>query len=431
MSTPTLHAKSQGWPGLGGGKDDGANDISVDAALAFMLDSVAAGGGEEAVALRAARGRVLASDLISPIDVPAHDNSAMDGYAFNGTQLGTAPLQLRVAGLALAGQAFQGYVDPGCCVRIMTGAVMPAGCDTVIPQELVLQADDTCITIAPDSVRAGDNRRRRGEDLALGLPALPAGRVLRAADLGLAASLGIAQLSVKPRLRVACFSTGDELYALGETLAPGCIYDSNRYSVGALLEEMGCEVIDLGIVRDDPRQLEAVLHKAADADAIVTSGGASSGDADHTVQVMARLGEVLFWRMAMRPGRPFAFGRIAAGTDSGPRPWLFGLPGNPVAAMISFLFLVRPVLRKMMGSADSAPMLVPAIAQSEMRKRPGRTEYQRAVVERDGARLLVRLTGAQGSGILRSMSEANAIVILPAHLATVRPGDSVEVLLLD
>ncbi|MCG2582810.1 molybdenum cofactor guanylyltransferase [Massilia sp. TS11] len=381
----------------------------------------------EALPLAQALGRVLAQDLMSPIDVPAHDNSAMDGYALRGADLpASGSASLRVSGTAYAGQPYTGSVAAGACVRIMTGAVMPDGCDTVIPFELVSAADAAAITITAGSVRPGANRRFAGEDLRAGRPALHAGRVLRPADLGLIASLGIASVSVRRRLKVAVFSTGDELRAAGEPLGPGAIYDSNRSSVCAMLARLGCEVRDLGIVRDDPDALEAALRAAsADADAIITSGGVSSGDADHTRAVLARLGEVAFWKLAMRPGRPLAFGRIGA------RAMLFGLPGNPVATMISFYFFVREALLTMMGASLPLPLLR-VRSQGPIRKRPGRTEYQRGIVELGGdGRQHVRLTGNQGSGILRSMVEANCIVVLPAEQGDLAAGDEVDILLFD
>ncbi|HVL76853.1 MAG TPA: molybdopterin molybdotransferase MoeA, partial [Noviherbaspirillum sp.] len=275
-----------------------------------MLDAVQPLTGSETAPLRQARMRVLAEALVSPIDVPAHDNSAMDGYAFDGAKLTGGRMQLTVAGTALAGQPYKAVVKDGECVRIMTGAMMPPGCDTVIPLEATQSADGV-VRFATADVKRGANRRLRGEDLARGQEALARGRLLRAADLGLAASLGVPALPVLPRVRVAYFSTGDELREPGSRLDEGCVYDSNRYTLTALLEQTGCEVIDLGAVADDPKALADTLTRASMADAIITSGGAAAGDADHTAKVMASMGEVLFWRLAMKPGRPFAFGRIA------------------------------------------------------------------------------------------------------------------------
>jgi molybdopterin molybdotransferase len=387
--------------------------------------------GVEKVALRAALGRVLAEDIISPISVPAHDNSAMDGFAFDGAGLSPDhPTRLKVIGTDFAGRPSGLHPGPGQCLRIMTGAVMPAGCDTVLAQEHAAGIEDDCVTIAPRSVRAGDNRRLAGEDLMAGRAALPAGKTVRPADLGLIASLGIAEVAVRRRLRVAFFSTGDELRSVGEPLAQGCVYDSNRYTLFGMLTRLGCELVDMGIVRDDPAALETALRDACQsADAIITSGGVSAGAADYTRDIMARLGEVAFWTIGMRPGRPMAFGRVGA---DGHEAFLFGLPGNPVAVMVSFYFFARPALLRMMGAEAPADLMVQACSVAPIRKKPGRTEFQRGVlaIAADGRRE-VRLTGAQGSGILRSMTEANCIVVLPDEQGNIAAGDVVQVLMFE
>lgn len=381
----------------------------------------------ERVALRSALGRVLAEDIVSPIDVPAHDNSAMDGYALRGSDLAeSGPTRLRIAGTGLAGQQFEGAAGPGECVRIMTGAVMPEGFDTVVPQEFVT-VEGQEVVVPPGAVRPGDNRRLRGEDLARGRPALPAGKLLRPADLGLLASLGQAEVPVWRRLRVAFFSTGDELRSIGEPLEPGCVYDSNRYTLYGMLQRLGVELLDLGVVRDEPQALERAFRTAAEsADAIITSGGVSVGEADFTKQMMARLGEVTFWRIAMRPGRPMAVGRIRSGAHEAV---LFGLPGNPVAVMVTFYAFVRDALLAMSGATPAPLPLLRARSAMALRKKPGRTEYQRGVVSRrpDGD-WEVRITGSQGSGILRSMSEANGLVVLHHEQGAVTTGDWVDVL---
>ncbi|MDB5797896.1 MAG: molybdopterin molybdotransferase MoeA [Paucimonas sp.] len=384
----------------------------------------------EKLAIRAALGRVLAQDIISPINVPAHDNSAMDGFALRGGDLGADPVRLRVVGTAFAGRAYAGEVGRGECLRIMTGAVMPAGCDTVVPQEFTRDADEQAVTIPPGVVRTGDNRRFAGEDLAAGQPAVVRGRILRPADLGLLASLGIAEVPVQRRLRVAFFSTGDELRSLGETLDEGCVYDSNRYTLYGMLRRLGCEVIDMGVVRDEPAALEAAFRSAAEnADAIITSGGVSVGAADYTRDMMAKLGDVCFWTIGMRPGRPMAFGHISSG---GRGAYLFGLPGNPVAVMVTFYFFARDALLHMMGANPDPLPLMPAVSEAPIRKKPGRTEYQRGILgmAADGRRS-VRITGSQGSGILRSMSEANCMVVLHHHQGNVAAGDVVDVVLFD
>jgi len=312
----------------------------------------------------------------------------------------------------------------------MTGAMMPAGLDTVVPQEFA-QVDGDRVTIPAGVVRRGDNRRLAGEDLARGEVALHAGRVLRPADLGLLASLGQAEVPVRRRLRVAFFSTGNELRSIGETLPAGCVYDSNRYTLWAMLQRLGVDLLDMGVVRDEPEALAAAFRSAArDADAVITSGGVSVGEADHTKRVMAELGDVLFWRIAMRPGRPMAIGRIDSG---GHAAILFGLPGNPVAVMVTFYALVRDALLAMSGAAPQPLPLLRAASAEPIRKKPGRTEYQRGIVTRaaDGGEWQVRITGSQGSGILRSMSEANGLVVLHHAQGDVAAGEMVDVLPFD
>ncbi|WP_296229457.1 gephyrin-like molybdotransferase Glp [Ralstonia sp. UBA689] len=407
------------------------NALPVAQAQAIMRGFVQPVSGFARVPIRSALDRVLAEDVLSSIDVPSHDNSAMDGFAFASAELsnGTGDVSLRVIGTAYAGVAFDGTPGAGEAVRVMTGAVMPANCDTVIPQEFT-QGDDANVRFARDAVRAGDNRRLRGEDLACGSPALSAGRILRPADIGLLASLGIAEVPVRRKLRVAFFSTGDELRSIGEPLDTGCVYDSNRYTLHGMLSRLGVELLDMGVVRDDPAALEAAFRTAAEnADAIITSGGVSVGEADFTKQMMAKLGDVTFWKIAMRPGRPMAFGRITSNNHSA---FLFGLPGNPVAVMVTFYHFVRGALLRMMGATDVGAPLVPAVSVAPIRKRPGRTEYQRAIASlSDRGQLEVRLTGQQGSGVLRSMSEANCFIVLAHEQGQVNAGDTVQILLFD
>jgi molybdopterin molybdotransferase len=395
----------------------------VNEFLAHLVHPVAE---VESVGIFEALGRVLAQDVISPISVPPHDNSAMDGYAFAGAQLkDDSPLALEVAGTALAGKAWQGTVGPGQCVKIMTGAIMPTGLDTVVPQEFV-QVADGLVSIPPKLLRAGDNRRLKGEDLQQGRAALHAGTRLGPAACGLVASLGLPAVPVKRRLRVAYFSTGDEILSLGEAPREGAVYDSNRYTVFGMLTRLGCEVIDMGVVRDDPALLESAFTTAASkADAIVTSGGVSVGEADYTKAMMKKLGDVAFWRIAMRPGRPMAVGRIGASV-------LFGLPGNPVAVMVTFLAFVRPALLRMMGSIAADLPLLKARSTEAIRKKPGRTEYQRGLVTTapDGA-LQVRTTGSQGSGVLSSMVQANGLIVLHHAQGNVGAGDAVDVMMFD
>ncbi len=370
--------------------------------------------------------RVLAQDVISPVSVPPHDNSAMDGYAFDGSQLrADAPLTLTPVGTALAGKAWAGVVGPGQCLRIMTGAIMPAGLDTVVPQEFV-KTEGEAITIPPGLLQAGDNRRFKGEDVMQGQPALRQGTRLSPAALGLAASLGVPTVRVWRRLKVAYFSTGDEILSLGEAPREGAVYDSNRYTVFGLLKRLGTEVLDYGVVSDSPEQLEATFRRAAaEADAIITSGGVSVGEADYTKAMMKKLGDVAFWRIAMRPGRPMAVGRIDKSV-------LFGLPGNPVAVMVTFLAFVRPTLLQMMGCTAAPPPLLRARCLEAMRKKPGRTEYQRGFVSAapDGG-LQVRTTGNQGSGVLSSMVQGNGLIVLHHGQGNVAVGDEVDVMMFD
>ncbi len=404
--------------------------LPVAQAQEFIARLVPRVQGVEMLPLRSALGRVLAHDIVSSINVPSHDNSAMDGYALKGADLAVdADTVLQVVGSGFAGQGFQGAVAPGQCVRIMTGAVMPDGLDTVIPQEFV-KADTDRIVIPAGVVRSGDNRRLAGEDLACGEAALAAGRLLRPADLGMLASLGQAEVPVMRRLRVAFFSTGNELRSIGQSLDEGCVYDSNRYTLWGMLQRLGVEVLDMGVVRDDPAELEAAFSAAArDADVVITSGGVSVGEADYTKMIMAKLGDVLFWRIAMRPGRPMAIGRIES---EGHSAILFGLPGNPVAVMVTFYALVRDALLAMSGAAPAPLPMLRAVSAGAIRKRSGRTEYQRGIVAptADGG-WEVRVTSSQGSGILRSMSEANGLVVLGHEQGDVAAGDVVSVLPFD
>lgn len=404
------------------------NALPVALAQKIIGSFIAPVNAIEKVAIRAALGRVLATDIVSPINVPAHDNSAMDGYALRGIDLvADTDLTLRIIGTAYAGRVFDGAVGSGECVRIMTGGVMPNDCDTVVPQEFTRNATNNNITLPAGVVRAGDNRRLKGEDLAAGQAALCKGKILRPADLGLLASLGIAEVPVQRRLRVAFFSTGDELRSIGEPLDAGCVYDSNRYTLYGMLTRLGCDLIDMGVVKDDPVALEAAFRNACEnADAVITSGGVSVGEADYTKQIMAQLGDVAFWTIGMRPGRPMAFGRINSGGKSAT---LFGLPGNPVAVMVTFYFLVRDALLQMMGASPAPLPLLRASSQAPIRKKPGRTEYQRGILSTDAkGQQQVRITGSQGSGILRSMSQANCMVVLHHEQGNMAAGEMVDVL---
>ena len=418
------------------------SSLRADKVNAFLAELVKPITDIETIALFDGLNRVLAYDIISPISVPPHDNSAMDGFAFDGIQLNKhQPLMLKVIGTAFAGKAWQGSVAHGECVKIMTGAIMPEGLDTVVPQEMVTvvvtpNAEKTHITIAPNILQQGDNRRKAGEDLQQDSPALQKGAHLTPAALGLIASLGLPTVHVYRKVRVAYFSTGDEILSLGDAPREGAVYDSNRYTVFGLLTRLGCEVIDMGVVRDEPALLEAAFAQAAKlADAIITSGGVSVGEADYTRAMMKKLasestdnaGGVAFWRIAMRPGRPMAVGRLGEKSAI-----LFGLPGNPVAVMVTFLAFVRPALLQMMGSNASHPPLLKAKCTEAIRKKSGRTEYQRGTVSTapDGT-LQVKTTGNQGSGVLSSMAQANGLIVLHHDQNSIEIGDEIDVMMFD
>ena len=380
----------------------------------------------ERLGVRAALGRVLAEDVISPLNVPAHDNSAMDGYAVRFADLKSdGEVTLKNAGTSFAGVPFKGTVGAGQCVRIMTGGVMPAGTDTIVMQEHA-KAEGDKITVGKGH-KKNQHLRRAGEDLATGQVALKRGITLRAADIGLISSLGVGEVTAYRKLRVAFFSTGDELVSIGTQPKEGQIFDSNRYTIHAMLARLGCEVMDMGVVRDDPALLEkAFKDAAAAADVVITSGGVSVGEADFVKALLDKLGEVVFWKIAMKPGRPLAYGKIG-------NAHFFGLPGNPVSVMVTFYQFVRDALLKLSG-CDPVPV-VPTFkvpCTSSLKKAPGRTEFQRGILTQDAAgNWSVRVTGEQGSGILRSMSEANCFIILPTDQGNVVPGTPVDVQVLE
>lgn len=376
--------------------------------------------------LRDALGQVLAHPVISPRNVPNHVNSAMDGYALRGDDLPTDSIgEYRVLGKAFAGQAFAGECGKGECVRIMTGAPMPAGTDTVVIQEHTEVGADGTVRIGTGH-RAGQNVRQAGEDIAEGSVVLTAGHRVNPADLAVLASLGIAEVSVIRPLRVAFFSTGDELRSIGEPLSAGQVYDSNRYALYGMLKNLNVDILDMGVVRDDAASLDTALRQAsATADVVITSGGVSVGEADHIKGILRTLGQINFWKIAIKPGRPLAFGHLG-------KALFFGLPGNPVAVMVTFLQFVQPALLKLAGEIPSEPLLLDAVCQNRLKKRPGRTEFQRGIVRRDTAgKWIVEKTGNQGSGILSSMSKGNCLIILPETAATIEPGDTVQVQLFD
>ena len=394
--------------------------LRVDKACEAIRSCLTPISETEEVPIREALGRVLAQEIVPEINVPAHDNSAMDGYAVRFADLDQP---LREVGTALAGKPYAGTVGRGECVRIMTGAVIPDGADTVVIQEVVKKEGDRIVV--PPGQKKAQNVRYAGEDLAKGKPVLHPGELLRPAELGLIASLGIGEVKVKRRLRVAFFATGDELASIGAPLKAGEVYDSNRYTLHGMLSRLGVVLIDMGVVRDRPQDLEKAFRKASDlADVVITTGGVSVGEADFVRELMAKLGEVLFWKIAMRPGRPMAFGKIG-------NAFLFGLPGNPVAVMVTFYQFVRDALLFLSGREAAEIPLLKATAAENMRKVPGRTEYQRGIVFREGAEWKVRTTGQQGSGVLRSMSEANCFIVLEHERGSVSAGEPVSVQLFE
>jgi len=397
------------------------NSLSVEQALERIEQGLQAIGAKEQVTIRSALGRILAEDVLSKINVPPYENSAMDGYAVRGADLPTeGKTQLSIVGTSFAGQPYMETVEAGQCARIFTGAVIANGTDTVIMQEHV-ERDGDIISIGTGH-KTGQNVRPLGEDMRIGETVLKAGKRLSPADIGLLASLGIPEVKIFRRLRVAFFSTGDELCAVGEIPQAGQIYDSNRYTLYGMLTRLGVELIDMGVVHDKPEDVEnAFLSAAKGNDAIITSGGVSVGDADYVTDTLRRIGEVNFWKVAMKPGKPLTFGKIQDAV-------FFGLPGNPVSAMVTFYQFVQPALQRMMGQKQVVQTRLTVPCVSSLKKRAGRMDFQRGILERDEqGRLVVRSTGKQGSGILSSMSQANCFIILPVECGNVAAGSEVLV----
>jgi len=404
------------------------NSLPVDRARAFIREFLTPVTAIERVHIRDALDRVLAADVESPFDVPGHDNSAMDGWAVRFADLDSAAeTTLTRIGESFAGKPFGGQLGPGSAVRIFTGGVLPRGADTVVMQERAREVPGG-VAIAPGAVtKAGQNRRFAGEDLKRGAVVFRAGQPVRPAELGMLASLGINEVSVYRRLRVAFFSTGDELRSIGQPLATGEIYDSNRYTLYGMLKRLGCDFVDMGVVPDVPEVLERAFRSAAEAaDVVITSGGVSVGEADFVKTLLDKLGEVLFWKIAMKPGRPLAYGRIG-------NAHFFGLPGNPVSVMVTFYEFVRDALLVLQGRSSVVPVpTFKATLAAPIRKAPGRTEFQRGVLSPDGAGgWQVRTTGDQGSGILSSMSQANCFIVLPTETGNVDAGTPVDVQVLE
>ena len=399
-----------------------AGTLKVEQARQRIIDSIEPIIASEKLTLRNALGRVLAEDIISPISVPGHTNSAMDGYALAGEDLPqTGDRVYQLIGKSLAGAPFDGNCEAGQCVRIMTGAVMPAGTDTVVMQEQVKTVDADSVRIG-DGHRAGQNVRQAGEDITSGGTVLQASHTLTAADLGILSSLGTGEVRVRRRPRVAFFSTGDELRSIGEPLAEGDVYDSNRYSLYGMLKRLDVDLLDMGVIRDNEDALRRAFSEAASmADVVITSGGVSVGEADYIKPILEETGEIHFWKIAMKPGRPLTHGRIGNSL-------FFGLPGNPVAVMVTFYQFVQPALQYLASSRTAPPLTVMATCSDAIYKRKGRYEFQRGIMEQhaDGT-LTVSKTGQQGSGVLMSMSLANCFILLPEDCDGVAAGEQVRV----
>ena len=404
------------------------NSMPVDRARTLIRQFLTPVTATERMHVRAALDRVLAEDVVSPVAVPGHDNSAMDGWAVRFADLAAdGETTLPRIGESFAGKPFAGTFAPGTAVRIFTGGVMPPGTDTVVMQERATEVDGGVRVAAGAVTRAGQNRRFAGEDVKQGQVVFRRGQPVRPAELGMIASLGVNEVTVYRRLRVAFFSTGDELKSIGTPLAAGEIYDSNRYTLYGMLVRLNCEIVDMGVVPDVPEALEnAFATAAANADVVITSGGVSVGEADFVKQLLDKLGEVLFWKIAMKPGRPLAYGRIGGAH-------FFGLPGNPVSVMVTFYQFVRDALLVLQGRADVTPVpTFRATLAAPIRKAPGRTEFQRGILTpAPGGGYEVRTTGDQGSGILSSMSQANCFIVLGTDTGNVAAGEWVDVQLLE
>jgi len=407
--------------------DYDSNSLDAKQALQQILTQLQPISETEVLPIRDALGRTIAEEIRSKIDVPGHTNSAMDGYAINGAELPSQDQQaFAVVGTAWAGQPYLGNVNSSECIRIMTGATMPENTDTVIMQEHVQKDGDNILV--DNTNELGQNVRQAGEDITTGEITLSRGDFISPAKLGLLASVGICEVRVFKKIRIAFFSTGDELQPVGNVLEKGQIYDSNRYTLYGMLARLDVEIIDMGVIKDKKDAVKQAFNKAAlCADVVITTGGVSVGDADFVKETLESIGKINFWKVAMKPGRPLAFGKIK---DA----WFFGLPGNPVSVMVTFYMFVQPALKKMMGSDYHEPLIINVTSNSKLRKRLGRIEYQRGILTRiehsdpTVYNYEVIKTGAQGSGVLRSMSDANCFIILPTDSSGVEIGDSVQVL---
>lgn len=421
MTTPSLNELISNPSCM---EDYDPNAMSVAQAKTYIQQYLQVVSDKETLPIHDSLGRVLVQDVICPCNVPNHNNSAMDGFAFQHVD-GIQPLQ--IIGTTFAGKPFQGSLAPGQCVRIMTGGVIPVGADTVVMQERTT-VNGELLTIT-DIPKMGANVRLAGEDLALGQTVLHAGHVIQPADLGLLASLGFAYVNVYRRLKVAFFSTGDELVSVGNPLAVGQIYDSNRYTLYGMLVRLGAEISDLGAIPDNPVLLEKILLSAAAShDVIITSGGVSVGEADYMKALLAKHGEVLFWKMNMKPGRPLAYGIVHT---EGHSAHYFGLPGNPVATMVTFYQFVRDALLRMMGATPKPFPTFQVICTQAIKKAQGRTEFQRGLLYQADGRWKVRPLPNQSSGVLSSMSLANCFIVLGEEVGNLEADTLVNVQLFE
>jgi len=401
--------------------DHSSHLLTIEDALQQIENTIQAIDIEKQIPIRDALNGILAEDVRSQINVPEHINSAMDGYAILGSNLpkqGT--ISLSILGIAYAGVPFTKSVKSRQCVQIFTGAALPEGTDTVIMQEHVKIQDNQIIIGAEH--QTGQHVRSIGNDIRVGEIVLKKGKKLHPADIGLLASLGIPEVKIKRRLRVAFFSTGDELCSVGETPKFSQIYDSNRYTLHGMLTRLNCEITDMGIVRDDPKAIENTLLSAANHhDVVLTSGGVSVGAADYVTEILQRVGEMNFWKVAIKPGKPLAFGKIKNAI-------FFGLPGNPVSVMGTFYQIVQPALHRLMGQAKTLPFRFKVRCVSNLKKKAGRMDFQRGVLEMaENGEMVVRSTGAQGSSVLSSMSQANCFIVLPLDSGNISAGSEVVV----
>lgn len=395
--------------------------LPVKQSIKQILDQVRVISETELLPLSQATGRILSDNVISTINVPQQTNSAMDGFAVAADKV-VADSPIKIIGTVYAGERFKGVVGEGEAVEIMTGAPVPEGADSIIIKEACDISEDSLTFFGP--LKRGQHVRQAGEDIAKGQTALLTGTLLKPQELGLIASLGYSQVRVYRKIKVAIFSTGDEVTAQGEELPENCIYDTNRFTLTGLLEKLGCEVLDLGIVEDSQPAMVKVLSEAsANADVVISSGGVSMGKADYIKSALESVGKIDFWRIAMRPGRPLAFGKLDPDGRDVP---FFGLPGNPVAVMVTFTQFVQPALRKLGGESHWEPQRMVANAISNIRSRAHRTDYTRGIYSIDNeGRLVVSTTGSQGSGILTSMNQANCFIEIGDELSEIKAGEKV------